>query len=84
MKKATFVKGLVAAGVLGLSLVFWIQVGEFYQAIVPTSTMNGQEVWLVLMLFVAHYLVLGLYTARFIYLVIKRLVDMNKQSKGGN
>lgn len=78
MKKATAVKGFVAATVLVFSIFNLGLVGSFYQWLVPTSSMAGQEVWLVLALVAAHYIWLALYIANFVRLVVKRIKHMNK------
>jgi len=78
MKKTTAIKGLVAASVLVFSIMNPSIIMGFYQALVPTSSMVGQEVWLVMALFVGHYLALALYTANVVRLVIKRVIQMNK------
>lgn len=78
MKKTTAIKGFVAAAVLVFSIMNVSVIGAFYQALVPTSSMAGQEVWLVMALLVAHYVGLILYVARFAVLVGRRINQMNK------
>lgn len=78
MKKTTAIKGFVAAAVLVFSIMNVSVIGAFYQALVPTSSMAGQEVWLVMALLVAHYIALALYVARFISLVVKRINQMKR------
>lgn len=78
MKKTTAIKGLVAASVLVFSIVNVSIIMAFYQALVPASSMVGQEIWLVMALFVAHYIGLALYVSRFITLVVKRINYMTK------
>lgn len=78
MKKTTAIKGFAAAAVLVFSIMNMAVIGAFYQALVPTSSMVGQEVWLIMALLVAHYMALALYVARFISLVVKRINQMNR------
>ena len=78
MKKTTAIKGFAAAALLVFSIVNVSIIMGLYQALVPASSMLGQEIWLVMALFVAHYIGLALYVARFITLVVKRINYMNR------
>lgn len=76
MKKTTFTVGLVALIGLVVSGFNINAVGSFYSALVPVSSMVGQEIWVIMALFVTHYVVLSALSIRFIYQVVKRLITM--------
>lgn len=81
MKKDLFEKGLGALGLLVLSVYRSDLVFGFYNWVIPTSSMQGQEIWVVLFLFALHYIVLIAMVVYVGFLTIKRLIN---NYKGGN
>lgn len=78
MKKSTAVKGFTAVAVLVFSIIRFDLVGLFYGSIVPASSMQGQEVWLILLLIALHYTVLILLSIRFILQIVRRIQTMKR------
>lgn len=78
MKKSTAVKGFTTVAVLAFSIIRFDLVGLFYGSIVPASSMQGQEVWLILLLIALHYTVLILLSIRFILQIVRRIQTMKR------
>ena len=66
MRKDGFVKGLVSVVLLVLSIMNIQRVFSIISSFVPVSSMVGQEIFLIMPIFVAWFLFLSIYTIRFI------------------
>lgn len=76
--KNYLLKTVLVIAVLVASVVGFEQVGAFYNWLVPTSTMKGQEVFLVLALMSLHYVSLLSIVIYRVYFMVRRLVSIYK------
>lgn len=74
MRKDGFVKGLVSVVLLVVSIMDIQGVLSVISSLVPVSSMVGQEIFLIMPIFVAWFLFLFIYAVRFIGGVIAVVV----------